>query len=552
MGAVSTSVTTVAASGTASTSSFDQTPATVPTTSLVLGALDTTNSVEFTNFYDEGSIELSKQILGTADDTWGDTEFTVNVTCTLADPTDSAASRGDVFDTDFTFSNALGLGPVLIDHLPAGADCVITETDDGSATSTEIDVDGVPTPGTSVTVSVTDEVDPTEIVVKNTFDYTSIEVFKERTGAGAGLYDDGPYEVTLSCDFQGAAITDADVPDGLTHVLDADNLYYTVFENLPIGADCTIEETATGGANSTEIRLGVAGTPTAGTSFDLVTTGATADVYVTNDFEVGDLTVSKTVTGDAFLYGDGSPLYGSIGFEVTLACERDVDGVATPVVLPYAANVTLDGGNGYTHDFENLPVGAVCEITETRKGFAATSTVGAPVTILANGAGAPLVSIDVVNDFQLGTLSLGKESLGLFAARHAGNSFQVTVECWQDVDGTLTRIDPIKDGDVREIKAGEVTEFEDLPVPAECTFDELDNGGADMGVYSVAAVPMLGSTVSVDPGTMDVQLANLFLLASTGSDADVWIIGALISLLSGVCLVILGRRRERVRSRATS
>jgi len=551
MGAVSTSVTTVAASGTATTSSFDQTPASVPTTSLVLGALNTTNSVTFTNFYDEGSIELSKQILGTAKDTWGDAEFTVNVTCTLADPTDAVTPRGDVFDKNFTFSNDLGLGPVAIDHLPTGAQCVITETDDATATSTEVTVDGAATAGTSVTVTVTNDTDPTEVIVKNTFDYTAIEVFKERTGDGRTLYGDGPYEVTLSCDFQGAAITDADVPDGLTRELNAGNLYYTKFDDLPVGAECTIDETKTGGANSTEIRLGATGAPTAGTSFDLVTTGATSDVYVANDFEVGGMTVNKTITGDSFLYGDGSPLYDNVGFSVLVSCEREVDGVMTPVTVP-DPTFTFGAGNGWTHDFVNLPVGAVCEVTETQKGFAATSTVGAPVTILANGTAAPLVSIDVLNDFQLGTLALGKESMGLFAARHAGNSFQVTVECWQDVNGTMTKIEPIKDGEVRIIKAGEVTKFDELPVPAECTFDELDNGGADMGVYSVAAVPIIGSTITVDPGDMDVQLANLFLLASTGSDADVWIIGALISLLAGVCLVIVGRRRERVRTRATS
>ena len=222
----------------------------------------------------------------------------------------------------------------------------------------------------------------------------------------------------------------------------------------------------------------------------------------------------------------------------------------TPVTVPDPA-FTFGAGNGWTHDFVNLPVGAVCEVTETQKGFAATSTVGAPVTILANGTAAPLVSIDVLNDFQLGTLALGKESLGLFAARHAGNSFQVTVECWQDVNGTMTKIEPIKDGEVRIIKAGEVTKFDDLPVPAECTFDELDNGGADMGIYRVSAIPMVGSTVTVMPVDLDIQLDNLFMLASTGRDADVWIIGALISLLSGVCLVVIGRRRERVRPTAT-
>jgi hypothetical protein len=157
------------------------------------------------------------------------------------------------------------------------------------------------------------------------------------------------------------------------------------------------------------------------------------------------------------------------------------------------------------------------------------------------------VEINVVNDFQLGTLALEKFSLGLFAARHAGEEFEVVVECWQDVDGTPTLVDPITNGDTRTIRAGETTEFEDLPVPAECTFEETVDGGADMAIYSVSSIPIIGSTLAVPEGDTDMDLGNLFTLAFSGTDADVWIIGALLSLLCGVALLAIGRRRERVR-----
>ena len=267
---------------------------------------------------------------------------------------------------------------------------------------------------------------------------------------------------------------------------------------------------------------------------------------MTNDFEVGSLSVDKDTTGlGSFLYGDGSAIYGSPGYEVTLECERDIDGVATAVDFPGDPNQVLDGANGYSYTYNDLPVGAVCQISETRKGFATVSTVGGPVTITPDLVGT--VSINVINDFQLGTLALEKFTLGLFAARHAGEEFEVAVECWYDVDGTPTQVIPIANGDTRTIRAGEITEFEDLPVPAECTFEETEDGGADMAIYSVASVPMLGSTLAVAEGTTDVDLGNLFTLAHTGSDADVWIIGALLTLISGVALVAVGKRRERVR-----
>jgi large repetitive protein len=546
LGAVATSITTVEDGGTSSTTTVDQDPTpTIPTAVLDLGP-GATNSVTFDNAYEVGSIDLSKQILGLAGTKWGTADFTVAVVCELAD----GSTRADDTVFDDVFDRAALLAGVTIENLPTGADCAITETNTGVATGTEIVVTvpsqaPVATVADTVTVTVTNDATAIDVVVNNTFDYTAISVQKEVDGDSTGLYSVGPFEVTLACTFDGYTLVDSDIPDGLVRELNIGNSYYATFENLPVGADCTVTESKTGGANSTDLRLGTAGAREAGTDLDLVTGTSLSDVYITNYYELGGMTVNKTVTGDSFLYGDGSPLYGPTGFEVTLSCERDVDGVMTAVPLPYADTYTFGGGNPYTHDFVDLPVGAVCAITETKKGFAATSTVSAPVTILANGASAPTISIDVVNDFQLGTLLLSKESLGLFADRHAGQTFQVAVECWQDVDGSPVKIDPITDGDIRTIAAGDTTEFVDLPVPAECTFDELDDGGADLRVYSVSAVPMLGSTAVVDPGMVNVQLDNLFLLASAGTDADVWIIGALVSLLSGVCLVIIGRRRMR-------
>lgn len=539
LGAVDTTV-TITGTGT--------TPAAaVPTAVVDLQPIGSDNIVTFDNEYAVGSIDLSKSILGLAATTWGTADFTVSVTCELND----ASTRADSTVFDETFDRAALLAGVDIDNLPVGAECTITETNTGVATTTQIDVTvpGSPlatTTADTVAVTVVDDTDPIEVEVKNTFDFTSITVQKERDGDTTGAYDVGPFEVTLACTFDGYTLVDSDVPDGLVRELTLANSYFTEFVDLPVGADCTVTETNTGGANSTDMRIGPDPAPTTpGIAISFTTASAPTEVYALNHYELGDLAVSKAITGPgSFLYGDGSPLYGLTGFEVTLYCERDVDGVMTEVPLPYADTYVLNDGEGYAHTFEDLPVGAVCEITETQKGFASTSTVGAPVTITPDAVGT--VSIDVVNDFQLGSLRLGKQSLGVFAARHDGQEFEISVECWQDVDGTDVKIDPIANGDVRTIRAGEETEFEDLPVPAECTFDETDNGGADMGVYSVAAVPMFGSTIEVQSGDLDVDLANLFLLAHNGSDVDGWIIGALISLLLGVCLVVAGRRRERV------
>jgi hypothetical protein len=557
MDAVATSITTQAGGGITTTETVSQNPvATVPDASLVLGPAPSVNSVVFTNFYETGSIELSKQLLGLAAAQWGTADFTVDVTCEYVDSTTRASNV--VFEGQFDRAALTGATAPLIEKLPSGAICEIEETTTGTATAVEFVVTdpstGTPvtTPGTIVTVPVGNSLSPIDVVANNTFDYTSITVQKLRAGDPTGLYDVGPFEVSLACTFDGVAIDEADIADGLVRELTASNSYYATYTGLPVGADCELTETKWGASNSTEMSIGVAGAPVAGRVLGFETESSPTEVYVTNTYEVGSLRVTKSITGPgSFLYGDGSALYGLTGFEVTIACTRDVDGVETPVALPYTPSYTLTAAESYEHTFEQLPAGAECSVSETKKGFAATSTVGAPVTIVADVVGVPTATeIEVVNDFQLGSIMLSKQSLGVFAARADGSVFEVTVECWQDVDGTPVKVEPIKDGEVRTISAGEQIVFEELPVPAECTFDETVNGGADLAVYSITSFPIFGSTITVDPSDLDVGLDNYFVLAHNGSDVDLWIIGALISLLSGVCLVVIGRRRERtVRAR---
>ena len=536
LGAVSTTVTTVEASGTASSASGTS-------AALTLGPAGTDNAVTLTNWFDVGSLELSKIVDGPARDDWGTGIFEVSVSCELVD----ASGTRIVFDGDFAFSLPSDLGPEVIEDLPTDAVCTIAETATGTATTASIDVDGTNTLGTSTTATIGNDLDPIEAAITNTFDYTAIEVSKSRTGLGSALYGDGPFEVTLSCTFDGNDITSL-IPGGSTRVLDDANLYYNRFDDLPVGADCTIDESKRSGANTVTLSDG---TTTAGSDLNFTTASANAQIEVTNDYEIGSLAVSKSVSGaGSFLYGDGSPLYGFAGFEVTLECTRDIDGVVTAIDIPDGAVQTLTASDSYSFTYTQLPVGALCQVSETKKGFATTSTVGPPVTITSDDVGT--AAIDVVNDFQLGTLALEKSTVGLFAARHAGAVFEVSVECWQDVDGVPTQIVPIADGDTRPIRAGEVTAFTDLPVPAECTFEETVDGGADLAIYSISSVPIIGSTATVAQGNVEVDLANLFTLANTGTDTDVWLIGALATLLSGVAFIAVGNSRRRVRPASES
>src|SRR5690606_26726013 len=142
-----------------------------------LGAGDTENAAVFTNAYDVGSLSLSKGVDGAAVDDWGTAEFEINVTCTITD----ATGFRTVFNDDYTFDKD-STGPIEIAALVPGSTCTITETTTGTATATVIDVDGVLTTGTVASAVIGNDVEPIDAVVTNTFDYTSVEVTKTRSG----------------------------------------------------------------------------------------------------------------------------------------------------------------------------------------------------------------------------------------------------------------------------------------------------------------------------------------------------------------------------------
>jgi large repetitive protein len=523
MDAASTDLTIVQADATIADDNADSTDATLPD----LGAVGTSNSVSFTNNYGVGRLSLSKIVNGSARDDWGGATFRITVICTLTDAT-SPGGR-EVWNEVYPFTKDT-VGAVAIDNIAAGAVCELTEDVDGTATTTVVTYDGIDQPtGTTLSgVVIPSSATAVPIVYTNTFDYTEVDVTKTITGDtgilgsdGAALYGYGPFEVTLTCAFD----TDPsiDIPDGATRTLEFPD-YTATYTKLPVGADCSIEETSTGGANDTTY-----------SEDTFTTTSAPEDVEITNEFQLGSLDVDKTITGA------GSSLWGNGPFEVTLACTRDVNGDTVDVDFPQDAAQELNSANGYSVTYNDLPVGSACSVTETKTGFSTTSTVGAPVVITRQSVATAQIAL--TNEFELSQLSLAKATLGLFAAGHDRESFEVMAECSYDLDGVTTVV-PLLGGNVREITAGELTTFSDLPAGTTCEFSETDNGGADMGVYSVSSVPMVGKSIVVPVGSTDMQLSNLYLLAHTGDEPGLWVLIAFGFLATGITLVLFGRRRR--------
>ena len=271
------------------------------------------------------------------------------------------------------------------------------------------------------TASSGDGSDPgVEAVVDNRFGVGALSVLKRVVGPGGERYGAGPYEVTLACtsDLTGTVL-DVDIPGGAVRTLDEASGLSTTYGDLPVGALCTLTETDTGGAGSTSISVtsgGGAAELTDGTSVDLVIgddpVGADPGVaaIVDNRFEVGGLEVVKTRVGP------GVEEYGGGPFEVTLACTSELAGPDGDVAVPGGAVRTLRKSSGFRTTYRDLPVGALCTLTETDSGDADSTAIsvttdgttqqtkGRSVDLVigddtSGGGAAPGVEVQVTNYF---------------------------------------------------------------------------------------------------------------------------------------------------------
>ena len=204
--------------------------------------------------------------------------------------------------------------------------------------------------------------------------------------------------------------------------LSSENDLTTRYDQLPVGARCTLSETRTGGANSSTIGVTTeGGTPvtTSGGRADLVVVDDTASsgdgspagvsAEVTNRFGLGAVRVAEQLTGVGADYANGP-------FTVRIECTRKVDGATVPVPVPGGATRTLSRDVGLTDVWNDLPTGATCSVTEPVDG-GASSTRFTPSRIqVRDGASS---TVRVVNDFDGSTLppaSPGTVSAGVVSA----------------------------------------------------------------------------------------------------------------------------------------
>jgi hypothetical protein len=463
----------------------------------VVGASDVEVSVEVTNTYEVGTVRISKEITGLLSDA-APPSYTAQVACTfLGEPIDPP------FDVTFGPDD-----PAQLD-VPVGAQCQVTETDDGGATTTTIDPE-------SFTVESADSV--VEVTITNDFPPAGLQIVKEVTGPGAAWVPEGTiFTAAVTCTADGQLVLDEEI--ALT--TDAPVL----FSGLPPGALCTVEEQQTNGAASVEVSPSPI--PPLTDSADPLT------VTLTNTFEVGDIRIDKV------LAGAGAPLVpDATRYTVEVSCTY-LGGPVTgfdPFLLELAGPDALSGTVG------PLPVGAQCAIAETGTG-GATSTSVDPATVTV-GPDGPAVAT-VTNTYDAGTILIEKVIVG--SVDLVTGPFVFDVAC--TFLGTPVDLQP---STVAIALPATSVSVPGLPLGSECSIVELaPYGGAD-GPATVAP----GSVTVGDAGPIVVTARNTFSappeppqppgLVETGAAGVRPLVWGGVLLISIGGLILLHTRRRPV------
>ncbi|MFK4836538.1 DUF5979 domain-containing protein [Microbacterium sp. ZW T2_14] len=418
-------------------------------------------AVAFENVYTTGPVEVTKVIVDPGG--WGTAEFTVEMSCTLDGVTPNPVFEDSTtLDADNT--------TWLVEDLPTGAECTVTETENGGANdSTD-----------SVTVTVGDDpTAPVEAAITNTFTIGSLEVQKELDGAPANGLDPATtdvYTVSLACTrVVNGETVDVAIPGGATRTITGAGT--ALYEGLPTGAECSVTETDAGYATGTPV-----------ISPDPVTVGdgtTPVVVSVTNVFENGSVSVAKSVDAP-----DGFPVPEE--FTATVSCTWQ----GAEVPLADEGVVTIVPGEDPV-EIPDVPVGSVCTVAEEDAGQ--TGTTISPESITVTGADETF-AFDVENTYEWASLEVGKivESASPYIPTQFGFHVVCTFEGETVVDETFA------------LDANETETIAEIPARSECTVTETDDRQAD-GTITEADVPGVEGDLApvIDQETRTVVIPEL-------------------------------------------
>ena len=229
---------------------------------------------------------------------------------------------------------------------------------------------------------------------------------------------------------------------------------------------------------------------------DLVLGPATATFTVIDTWLLDTMTVGKALAGN----DPDPPVVQPFPMQVGSA----FDGQPVATIAQPTFTVEPDA----THVVADLPVGAVCDVSETQS-FGATSTTYAPAsTVVIHTGGTSTVT--VTNTFDVGSLAITKVVAGA-GAEFANAEFVVGVGC---VDGATTTFEETL---TFPPTGGNVT-IPSVLTGSICTITEPTTGGATATTFQTSGGTSVDSaTVTIADGTTaTVAITNRFDAAPLG------------------------------------
>ncbi|MFC4335090.1 DUF5979 domain-containing protein [Salininema proteolyticum] len=440
-----------------------------------------------------GHIAISKEVTGDgADFAPGEFDLTLQCTSAVGTRVEADVPLGDEADQTVVPGEA-----TVVDDLPYGAECTVTEDDAAGATSF-----------TATTETVArDEDDPAVITVENVYDLAGLRVEKvvesDAVDADGNPIDYGPFTVEVACSFLGDPVYadgySADDPMG-AELSDGESAEFT---GLPAGAECTVTETDAKDAEVAMSTVTDGGDPveTDGPSTTVVlepdTHGGTVNVTtVANSYGAGGIAIRKHV------FGAGADPVDEGPFTIEVVCTLD-DATGSRVV--WEGEFVLGGGGPLEAGAENIAEGAVCVGTETGDGGAVLATVLPRGVTVGDGE---TVTLHAVNVLTAGEIQVVKEVTGEGAELYGAGPFEVRLECTFDTGQGVVPVD-VPGGAIRPLTVDEPAVYEGLPTGSDCVLSETKTGGATEVVISGGADD--GDTVTV-PGrdTAEMKVENRF------------------------------------------
>ena len=379
-------------------------------------------------FLPPGSLVVKKMIAGPAAGSQG--PVVIHVACT------DGVDRSDV---SIPAGTPAGATSTTYHDIPAGAMCTVTETANGSTTATDVDVKGDGQPvtissGESATVNITD-----------TYDFVPGSLLVRKTIAGPAAGQQGAITIHTVCN--GKVLT----PDFVILAGTPTGVYTKQYDQIPVGATCTVTETADGHTSAVSVVVVGSGQKVTVPAGDIVE----AEISDTYGLVPGQLEVTKTIAG---------PLAGQQGGVV-------IHTVCTPAANTPDFTIAAGATGVQSQIYSGISAGASCVVNETANGQTSAVTVavkGSPQTATIPAGGAAVASITDSYGAAPGSLLVTKTIAGALAG-HQG-AVTIHVVC----NGAAVSPDFVIPAGTR---AGTVSHsFDGIPAGSVCTVTETRDG----------------------------------------------------------------------------